>query len=192
ALDQAKANRNKAIIYAPISGIVTKVNKKSGESITSAETMIEILSPHYEIDVDVPETDVVKISLNDEAEITLDALGKDVKFVGKVINIDPASTDIQGVVYYKVKVSLDDNNDERVKPGMTTNVLIETDYRENILYLQNRAVLSKDQDQKYVRALEGDTVVEKDVILGIKGDNGLVEIISGVNEGDEIVLKALK
>ena len=192
ALDQAKANRNKAIIYAPISGIVTKVNKKPGESITSAETMIEMLSPHYEIDVDVPETDVVKISLNDEAEITLDALGKDVKFVGKVVNIDPASTDIQGVVYYKVKVSLDDNNDERVKPGMTTNVLIETDYRENTLYLQNRAVLSKDGDQKYVRVLEENTVIEKDVILGIKGDNGLVEIISGVNEGDEIVLKTLK
>jgi hypothetical protein len=53
-------------------------------------------------------------------------------------------------------------------------------------------VLSKDGDQKYVRVLEENTVIEKDVILGIKGDNGLVEIISGVNEGDEIVLKTLK
>jgi RND family efflux transporter MFP subunit len=191
-LDQAKANRNKAIIYAPINGIITKVSKKEGESISTAEIMIEMLSPHYEIDVDVPETDVVKISLNDEVEITLDALGKDVKFIGKVINIDPASTEIQGVVYYKVKINLDENNDERVKPGMTANAIINTDFKENVLYIPNRAVLSKNGDSKYVRVLENGNIVEKDVVLGIKGDDGLIEIISGINEGDEIILKSLK
>jgi RND family efflux transporter MFP subunit len=191
-LDQAKANRNKAIIYAPIDGIVTKINKKEGESISTAEAMIEMLSPHYEIDVDIPETDVVKISLNDDAEITLDALGKDVKFMGKIINIDPASTDIQGVVYYKVKVSLIDNNDIRVKSGMTANVVVNTDSRTNILYLPSRAVLSKDGDQKYVRVLVNNQITEKDVVLGMKGDNGIIEIVSGVNQGDEIVLKSLK
>lgn len=191
-LEGAKANRNKAIIYAPINGIVTKINKKAGESISTAETMIEMLSPHYEIDVDIPETDVVKLSLNDDAEITLDSLGKDVKFFGKVINIDPAATDIQGVVYYKVKVSLDENGDERVKPGMTANVVINTDMRENALYIPSRAVLSNNGDSKYVRVLEGKEVVEKEVVLGIKGDNGLVEIISGLSEGEEIILKSLK
>jgi HlyD family secretion protein len=191
-LEGAKANRNKAIIYAPINGIITKINKKVGESISTAETMIEMLSPHYEIDVDIPETDVVKLSLNDEAEITLDSLGKDVKFFGKVINIDPAATDIQGVVYYKVKVSLDENGDERVKPGMTANVVIKTDMRENALYIPSRAVLSNNGDSKYVRVLEGKEVIEKEVFLGIKGDNGLVEIISGLSEGEEIILKSLK
>lgn len=190
-LDQAKANRNKAIIYAPIDGIVTKINKKEGESISNAEVMIEMLSPHYEIDVDIPETDVVKISLNDDAEITLDALGKDVKFMGKIINIDPASTDIQGVVYYKVKVSLIDNNDIRVKSGMTANVVVNTDSRTDVLYLPSRAVLSKNGDQKYVRVLKNNQIIETDVVLGMKGDNGLVEVISGVNQGDEIVLKSL-
>jgi len=191
-LEGAKANRNKAIIYAPINGIVTKVYKKVGESISTAETMIEMLSPHYEIDVDIPETDVVKISLNDEAEITLDSLGKEVKFSGKVINIDPAATDIQGVVYYKVKVSLDEKGDQRVKPGMTANVVIKTDFKENVLYIPSRAVLSNNGDPKFVRVLKGEEVIEKEVNLGIKGDNGLVEIISGLEEGEEIILKSLK
>jgi multidrug efflux pump subunit AcrA (membrane-fusion protein) len=119
-------------------------------------------------------------------------LGKDVKFMGKIINIDPASTEIQGVVYYKVKVSLIDNNDIRVKSGMTANVVVNTDSRTNILYLPSRAVLSKDGDQKYVRVLINNQIIEKDVVLGMKGDNGIVEIVSGVNQGDEIVLKSLK
>jgi len=122
ALDQAIANRNKAIIRAPINGVITKIYKKEGESISTAETMIEMVSPHYEIEVDVPETDVVKIALNNEVEVTLDALGKDVKFSGKVTEVDLASTEIQGVVYYKVRVAIDNSNDERMKPGMTANV----------------------------------------------------------------------
>jgi RND family efflux transporter MFP subunit len=190
ALDQALANRNKAVIRAPIDGIVTKIYKKEGESISTTETMVEMLSPHYEIEVDIPETDVVKISANDEAEITLDALGKDVKFSGKVITIDLASTEIQDVVYYKVKVTLDENNDERVKPGMTANILVKTDFRSNILYLPSRGVLTRD-GTKYVRVLENGEIVEKEVVLGMKGDDGNVEILSGVEQGDEVVLKSL-
>ncbi|MDD3170287.1 MAG: efflux RND transporter periplasmic adaptor subunit [Candidatus Paceibacterota bacterium] len=190
ALDQAIANRNKAIIKAPIDGVVTKIYKKEGESISTAETMVEMLSPHYEIEVDVPETDVVKISNDDEAEITLDALGNDVKFSGKVIMIDLASTEIQDVVYYKVKVTLDDNNDERVKPGMTANILIKTDFRSDILYLPSRGVLTRD-GTKYVRVLENGELAEKEVVLGMKGDDGNVEILSGAQEGDEVVLKTL-
>jgi len=190
ALDQAIANRNKAVIRAPIDGVVTKIYKKEGESVSTAEAMIDMLSPHYEIEVDVPETDVVKISTNDEAEITLDALGKDVKFSGKVVMIDLASTEIQDVVYYKVKVTLDDNNDERVKSGMTANILIKTDFRSNILYVSSRGVLSKD-GTKYVRVLENGQIVEKEVVLGMKGDDGNVEILSGAEQGDEVVLKTL-
>jgi HlyD family secretion protein len=189
-LDQAIANRNKAIIYAPIEGIITKINKKKGELISSSEAMIEILSPHYEIDVDIPETDVVKLKTGNDVTITLDALGNDVKFVGSVLSIDPASTDIQDVVYYKVKVGISDNNAEAFKSGMTADVLIKTDNRDNVLYIPYRAVLSRsDSDEKYVRVLKGENVEEKTVTLGLKADDGKVEILSGLNEGDEVILK---
>jgi len=59
------------------------------------------------------------------------------------------------------------------------------------LYLSSRGVLSRD-GTKYVRVLEKGKIVEKDVVLGMKGDNGNVEVLSGVEEGDEIVLKVLK
>lgn len=192
-LDQAVASRNKVIIYAPIDGVVTKVNKKKGELISSSEAMIELLSPHYEIEVDVPETDVVKLKLDDEAVVTLDALGSDIKFPGKVLTIDPASTEIQDVVYYKVKVAISENGDDMIKPGMTSDVLIKTDSRENVLFISSRAVLTKtDTEEKYVRILKDGKVEERVIKLGLKADDGKIEVLSGLNEGEVIVLRAIK
>ena len=192
-LDQAIASRNKAIIYAPIDGLVTKVNKKKGELISSSEAMIELLSPHYEIEIDVPETDVVKLKNDDEAVVTLDALGSDVKFPGKVLTIDPASTEIQDVVYYKVKVAISENGDDMVKPGMTADVLIKTDNRENVLSISSRAILTKtDTEEKYVRILKDGKVEERVIKLGLKADDGKIEVLSGLNEGEVIVLRVIK
>ncbi|MFZ2390735.1 MAG: HlyD family efflux transporter periplasmic adaptor subunit [Minisyncoccales bacterium] len=189
-LDQAIASRNKAIIYAPIEGVITKVNKKKGELISSSEAMIEILSPHYEIQVDIPETDVVKLKTGNDVTITLDALGSDTKFTGSILTIDPASTDIQDVVYYKVKVGISDSNDELFKSGMTADVLIKTDNRDGVLNIPYRAVLSKTgTDEKYVRVLKSEQIEERTVQLGLRADDGKVEILSGLSEGEEIVLK---
>ncbi|MDD4531694.1 MAG: HlyD family efflux transporter periplasmic adaptor subunit, partial [Candidatus Pacebacteria bacterium] len=193
ALDQAIASRNKAIIYAPIDGVVTKVNKKKGELINSSEAMIELLSPHYEIKVDVPETDVVKVKVGDEAEITLDALGSDIKFKGKVLTVDPASTEIQDVVYYKVKVAIEDSGNQTIKPGMTADVLVGTDRKDNVVFISSRALLTRSgTDEKYVRVLKDGAVEERTVKLGLKADDGKTEVISGLNEGEEIVLREIK
>ncbi|MDD5639251.1 MAG: efflux RND transporter periplasmic adaptor subunit [Candidatus Pacebacteria bacterium] len=192
ALSQAKANRAKAFLYAPISGIVSKVNKDVGELVSIGDVFIELISPHYEIKIDIPETDVVKIEVADEVEITFDALGSDIKFKGYVMTIEPSSTEIQDVVYYKVRISLDDG-DKRVKPGMTANVLINTDKKEDVLYLPNRAVLSDVKEgRKYVKVLNNGQVIEKNVVTGIKGDGGIVEIVSGLNQGEEVILKTNK
>ena len=73
-LNQAIANRDKAIITSPINGIVTKINKEERELISMSEPLFEILSPKYQIEVNIPETDVTKISLGDKADIELDAI----------------------------------------------------------------------------------------------------------------------
>jgi len=192
-LSQAKANRAKAYLYAPISGIISKVNKSVGELVGMSEPAIELMSPHYEIEIDIPETDVVKVTISDDTEITFDALGNDVKFNGKVMTIEPNSTDIQDVVYYKIKVSLE-GDDERVKPGMTANVVIKTDKKENALFVPSRSVLtgSGNEGRKYVKVLSNGQVTEKDVAIGIKGDGGIIEILSGLNEGEEVILKTNK
>ncbi len=185
ALASAVANRDKAIIRAPIDGLVTKVNKKKGEYISGAETMIQLLSPHYEIKVDIPETDIPKLKLNDAAQITLDAFGKDVKFSGKIVNIEPASTEIQNVVYYKVTITLDDTV-QPIKPGMTANVTITTATRENVLSIPYRTI--KINGAKTVRVLENNQPKETVVETGLRADEGKVEILSGLTEGQVVVV----
>ena len=170
---------------APIDGVVTKINKKPGEFISAADVAVQMLSPNYEIDVDIPETDVAKMKLGDEAVITLDAFGDDVKFSGKITNIEPASTEIQDVVYYKVKVSLSESS-QAVRPGMTANVTVKTATRQNALYIPSRAV--RTNSQKYVRVLEGKTVKEYPVTLGLKADDGKTEIIEGLTEGQDVII----
>jgi len=118
----------------------------------------------------------------------LDAFGDDIKFGGTVTQIDPASTEVQDVVYYKVTVTLDDTT-QSIKPGMTANVVFSTDKRENVLSIPSRAVRSN--SAKYVKVLvNAKTGETKDVTvtLGLKADDGKVEILSGLNENDEIIL----
>jgi len=189
-LSQAIANRNKAIIKAPIDGIVTSLNKEEGELISSAEPLVEVLSPRYQIEVNIPETDIVKISLKDKAEIELDAIN-DKLFKAEVTSINPASTNIQDVVYYKVVLSLSEE-DERIKPGMTADILIYTDERKDVLYLPSRSILSN-ENKKYVRVLnEKLEIIEKEVELGLNADDSKKEILSGVSEGEEVILKIIK
>ena len=74
--------------------------------------------------------------------------------------------------------------------GMTANVVFNTETNENVLYIPQRAVLSKD-GVKYVRVLENGEAKEAVVKLGLRGDGGLVEVSEGLSEGQEIVVKEI-
>ena len=102
-----------------------------------------------------------------------------------MIKIEPAETIIQGVVYYKVTVGFDEP-DERMKSGMTANVDIITETKENVLAVPQGAVLAKD-GQKMVRILEGKDIKEVKVETGIRGSRGEIEILSGLKKGDRVI-----
>lgn len=185
AFFQATAIRDKAIIRAPIDGKITKVVKQKGESIMSSETMIQLSSPHYEIKLDVPETDIPKIQIGDSATITLDAFGDDVKFTGKVLVMELASTEIQDVVYYRLTVTVDPT-DKEIKSGMTANVTLATDNRTDVLVIPVRT--TKTNGGKKVQILENGLPKDVTVQLGMRADDGRVEVLSGLTEGQEIIL----
>ena len=185
ALSRAKQQLAKAILVAPYSGTITNIEKEEGEMAKLGESIISIISFNkFQVEVDIPEADVGKVSQQDPTEITLDAF-PDYKFLGKVIKIDPAETVIQGVVYYKVTVGFDEP-DKRMKSGMTANVDIITETKENVLAVPQGAVLAKD-GQKMVRILEGKDIKEVKVETGIRGSRGEIEILSGLKEGDKVI-----
>lgn len=193
-IGQAQANldlvRNQItdnVLKSPIKGIITKINYEVGEQVTPAKAFLSVLTENnYQIEVDISETDIDKVKLNNTVDITLDALGPDVKFQGKIYFIEPAATVIQGVTYYKVKISFDPTGIGEVKPGMTASAVIMTNKKDNVLIMPARAVIEKN-GKNIVRILENNVMREADVTVGLSGDNGMVEVISGANEGDKVV-----
>jgi HlyD family secretion protein len=177
-------------VRAPIAGVVTKIEKQAGEFIAASEPLLHLLSPNYEILVDVPETDVAKLltSTTTMAEFTVDAFGDEARFKARVLSVEKKSTEIQDVVYYQVRLSVELGLEARpFKAGMTVNVTIETDRRENALVIPRRAVKTK-PGGKFVSVLQGKTEAEKTVQLGLIGSAGMVEVQAGLEEGELVVV----
>lgn len=188
SLAQAVASRNKAMIIAPVEGVVGKIDGKVGQYVTYQDNVAKLVSPHFEIKVDIPETDIIKIALNNTATVKFDAYGDEVNFTGVVSEIEKGETVIQDVIYYNVTVSLDDISEKEILNGMTADVIFYTAQKDNTLYVPLRTVRTRDNGNKYVRVLENNQVKEVDVSTGLRGDDGLIEITSGLNEGQEIIL----
>ena len=196
ALSAALANREKAILRAPIDGVVAKINKKKGELVGSADAMIQMISPHFEIKVDVPETDIAKM-INSQLRavtFTLDAFGEETKFKGVVIHINQKSTEIQDVVYYQITIAVtNDYGDKKIQAGMTANAKIITEIRENTLFVPQRAIRTRDTGEKYIKILDADKKEqEKNIVLGLRADGGKMEILNGLNENDIVIIATKK
>lgn len=184
---QAVANRDKAYIRAPIDGVVTKINKKVGELMSGGEAMVSLLSPHYEVKVDISEVDVGKLKVGNTSTITLDAFGTDTKITGRVLAIEPGPTIIQDVVYYKVQIGLDETA-VALKPGLTANVSIITAERKNVIAIPSRAVKFDEDGGRYVKVLENKEEKQYPVQVGLKADNGKVEISEGLEPGQVVIV----
>ncbi len=188
SLDSISSQIANCYITAPLDGVITKSNYDTGEQVMAGQPVVAILGQSsFEIEVLISETDITKIKINDPVEITLDAYGEDVKFTGRVYFIEPAETVIQDVIYYKVKVSFDPGERE-IKSGMTANVIITTASKDNALVMPGRAVIDNGNGNSTVRILTADGQVrESPVTVGLRGDEGMVEAVSGVKEGDKVI-----
>ena len=192
--ESAKANMDnysaliaKTIIYSPISGIVTKQELEKGEIVQSNEIVISVISgSEFEIETFIPEADIAKLKIGDKAEVTLDAYESDVVFEAEVVMIDPAETIIEGVSTYKSVLQFAEK-DERIRSGMTANIEILTAHKENVIAIPYRYLNENGRD--YVKVLnEKERVIEKDVQTGMRGSDGRIEIVTGLDEGDKVII----
>lgn len=178
----------KSKIVVPITGTVSVVLPKIGEIVSPGQKAFSVISDDsFKIEVNVPEADIAKVAIGNKAVITLDAYGDDVEFGATVFFIDPAETVIEGVSTYKVTLKFD-AKDSRVRSGMTANIELATNSREGVVAIPFRAVIDKD-GKKTVRVVsaDGQTFIEKEVVTGLKGSDGKIEIKEGIVAGDSVV-----
>lgn len=193
-LDLIKKQVGDNQIVAPIDGQISDINYEIGEQVSALTPAITMLTEkNFEVDVDIPESDISKVKVGDVVSMTFDAFGDSRKFGATVAFIDPAATSIQGVIYYNVKVMFTDDASllSDIKAGMTANVVITTNSRQNIMIIPARAIVDKDGQGRFVRILndvKNNTVKEVPVTIGLSGDDGLDEVLSGdINDGDLVV-----
>ncbi|MBU0766311.1 efflux RND transporter periplasmic adaptor subunit [Patescibacteria group bacterium] len=188
--DRAKAQFDDTVLRAPIDGTITKVNLKPGEftgGLDLQEYSFSMLgaSP-YRIDMFVAEIDIPKVQMSQTGAIDLDAFPEE-NFIIKVSEIDPAASNIDGVSKYRVKLDFI-KQDDRLKIGMTGDSEIFTNKREDIVIIPGRAVLTSDEG-KIVRIYTKDGEIEERIVeTGMSGEGGDIEVVSGIEEDETIVI----
>jgi RND family efflux transporter MFP subunit len=181
------ADLQKTILRAPIDGIITVQDAKEGQIVTVGVPVVSIISKDkLLIEAYIPEADIAKITLGDSASVTLDAYGDTVKFTARAMSVDPAETMIEGVATYKMKFQFNEN-DEKIKSGMTANIDIRTAKHDAVLSLPQRVLIRKDAGT-FVQVLENEKIKEIPVQAGLRGSDGNTEITSGLTEGEKVVV----
>ena len=186
SVDAIKTQIEKTYIRAPFSGIVSTQDAKVGESISPSMSLVSLISESYEIEAYIPELNISGVDVNDKATVNLDAFGTTAEFGAVVIKIDPADTVKDGVATYKVRFAFE-NVDTRIKPGMTANIKVETNKRDNVSILPLRAVYAKNNSQ-FVQVETKDEPIEKEIKIGEKDSHGNVEVLSGLSTEDQVLL----
>ena len=182
-----QAQLDKTNLIAPISGTVTIQNAKVGEVAAAGSPLVSLISnDRLQIEADIPEADIAKISIGDKTTFTLDALGSDSIFAASVISIDPSERIIEGVATYRTKFKLSKDNPQ-IKPGMTANLTVITNDHKNVLVIPQRTTYSN-KDGTFVMVVDDkNSETERKVEAGLRGADGNVEITNGLKEGDKVI-----
>ncbi|EKE22048.1 MAG: hypothetical protein ACD_7C00074G0002 [uncultured bacterium] len=180
----------KNIVYALVDGIITKKYLEEGEMASMATPIVSVSGEKgFEIKANIPESDINKIKIGQKGQSTFDAFLSDEIFEFEVTEVEPAATIIQDVVYYEVtfKILTEDN---RIKSGMSTDIDILTAEKKDVLAVSNQAI-KNDEGNRYVEVLEVKdevkTTKKVNVKAGLRGDDGMTEIISGLNGGEDVI-----
>ncbi|MDR3581842.1 MAG: efflux RND transporter periplasmic adaptor subunit [Candidatus Pacebacteria bacterium] len=185
-----RVNIANATLASPINGVVTVQNAKVGQVAVAGQTVTSIITAdNFEVDTYVPETDIGKIAIGNAVDMTFDAFQGET-FPGKVFYIDPAATIQSGVVDYLVKISFV-KPDSRIKSGLTANLDIKTQTDANALILPQFAIV-QNASGTYVDVLQNGAETQIPVTLGIRDQDGNVEIANGVTEGEQVINVGLK
>lgn len=195
AVDQARASLELAqlqlegaTITAPFDGMVAFLGAEVNEQVAPGSPMIVLIDPSgFHVEVSVDEIDVGQVELEQEARITLDAY-PDEDLQGRVEYISPVATEDLGTVSYLVRVCFDPTQ-VPLRSGMTANITIVTERRENVLLMPSRAI-SADRETGlfYVERLKDDGEIERvEVEIGIQ-DATYTEVLRGLEEGDRLVI----
>src|ERR1700736_807351 len=206
----AQVALNQTTLTAPTSGVVISINGVPGEtsgggtaqapgslapqpssgagSGASSGFMVIDDNSSYVAVMPFAETDAARLAANQTTSLTFDAI-PNLTISGHVLSISPSATVVSNVVDYYVSFVLN-RTDPRLREGMTTNASVTVAQADNAVRVPNAAVRTTG-GTTMVTVLSKGQQVPTEVITGVVGDT-YTEIKAGLNEGDTVVLPAIR
>lgn len=183
ALDQVASQYDDTRGYAEINGEVSKIYVKENETLVMGSSIMDIMDfDNLEVNVKVDEYDLSSISVGQEVDIALEALG--LNLTGTINEIAREATVEMGVSYFLTTVGLP--KDDALRVGLSAEVRVVSQSAENVITVPVAAV-TFEEGIGYVQFYNDKKELErKTVVVGIN-DGKFIEISEGVEEG-EIVL----
>lgn len=194
AVDQARASLElaqlqleRATIVTPFAGRVAFIGAEVNEQVGLGAPMITLIdSSAFHVDVHIDEIDIGQVEVGQEAWVSLDAFPEQ-ELLGHVEFIAPVATVELGTVNYMVTVSFDSTVVE-LRSGMTANITLITQRKEDVLLVPNRAIsIDREEGLLFVAKLVNGEIESADVEIGLQ-DDSFTEVLSGLQEGDEVVI----
>lgn len=182
----AQVAYNNMTLRAPFDGTVTTMNAEIGQILSPGVPTVSVVSAeNLELLVYISESDIQEINTGDTATILFDAYDG-FSADGQVTSIAPNAKMVDGVRVFEVRLQFTDAND-LFRPGLSADINILAATRSNVLAIPSRAVVER-EDGKFVRAITTDNKLEYiPVIVGLRGSDGMTEIVDGLTEGQEII-----
>ena len=197
SLKTAQTNLGYTKIVAPVDGTVISREIDLGSPVAASFQAPELFTiaqdlTKMQIEVSVSEADIGKVKEGQDVTYTLDGY-PDSTFEGKVSQVRLSPTTVSNVVTYTVIVDVN-NEDLKLKPGMTANVSIITNKSENVLCVPNMALkFTPDiNGPKYKNQglwiLENGRAKRVDIETGASDDSSTEVISKSLGEGMKVIM----
>ncbi len=143
ALSQARFDLERTEIRSPVDGVVIKRSVDVGQTVAASLQAPELFIiardlSDMQVEAAIDEADIARVRIDQKVTFTIDAFAGR-SFEGRVGQIRKAAVSAQNVVTYTVVVAFANPN-AAVLPGMTANVRIVTEVRDNVLKVPNAAL----------------------------------------------------
>ncbi len=178
-----RLNYNYTKIRAPIDGVVSSRNIKLGQHVMAGEAAFKITDMEQLVAyLSIPQTELAKISAGDTAEVRVDAM-PEIEFSATIARISPTIDPRNGT--FKATAYIE-NQDGQLAPGMFGRFNIAYEKHADALLIPAAALLEEDNDT-VVYVVNDGSASRREIEIGIQSD-GFVEVLSGLEEADQIVV----
>ncbi|MCL6611253.1 MAG: efflux RND transporter periplasmic adaptor subunit [Peptococcaceae bacterium] len=182
---------NRTHIKAEMDGTVFTVEVSEGEAVAAQARLITLGNPdRLEVYATVSEGDSGRLNTGQKVEIKAAAM-PDRKFMGILSSVSlgtVAKTNERGGTSMEIPVVVAVGGDiGGLRPGYTADLNIITTERKTALVVPYEAVVDKEDGRKYVFVVEGKTARQKEIKTGLNTEL-YTEVLSGLNEGDRVIL----